>query len=214
LFQDSDIQIMRAADVSRRHTDGFFRRDFAYRRYEGNLAQNAARDNAGSARGVRTDEHALKNVPRFHRANEAQSQPGVSLTTDFCVERGLVDDPNHVSLRHGNRPAGDVTNNVRLDLIYDRPARHLTDSRTGDTAGMNLHLDAARMRPAYVAFSFAVRQKVVIVENKLHELDAEGCNLIKVLFSESRNQEKRAGVDLHARWPEVVVTALGDNRHR
>src|SRR5215475_14010100 len=78
LFQDSDIQIMRAADVARRHTDGFFRRDFADRRYEGNLAQNAARDNAGSARGVRTDEHALKHVLRLDRANEAQSQPVVS----------------------------------------------------------------------------------------------------------------------------------------
>src|SRR5262245_50434033 len=122
--------------------------------------------------------------------------------------------PQLLPYQHLNCTADDVTNNARLDLIYDRPARHFTDSRTGDTAGMNLHLDAARMRPADVAFSFAVRQKAVIVEDKLHELDTEGCNLIKVLFSESRNQEKRAGVDLHAGWQQVVVAALGDNRHR
>src|SRR5215813_13716327 len=100
---------------------------------------------------------------------------------------GLVDDPNHVFFRHRNRTAGDVTNNIRLDLIYDLPASHLTHSRTGDTAGMNLHFDAARMRPAHVTFSFAVRQKAVIVENKLHELDTEGCNFVKVFFSEPGN---------------------------
>src|SRR5262245_5933887 len=127
---------------------------------------------------------------------------------------GFVDDPNHVLFRHRNRTASDVTNNIRLDLIYDLPARHLTHSRTGDTAGVNLHFDAPCMRPADVAFSFAVWQETVIVENKLHELNTEGCNLIKVLFGESRNQEKRAGVDFHAGWPQVVVTALGDNRHR
>src|SRR5262245_51667549 len=127
---------------------------------------------------------------------------------------GFVDDPNHVLFRHRNRTASDVTDNIRLDLINDLPARHLTHSRTGDTAGVNLHFDAARMRPADVTFSLAVWQEVVIVENKLHELDTERCNLIKVLFSEPRNQEKRAGVNLHPGWPQVVVTAFGDNRHR
>src|SRR5215510_11194802 len=110
---------------------------------------------------------------------------------------GFIDDPNHVFFRHRNRTAGDVTNNIRLDLIYDLPARHLTHSRTRDTAGVNLHFDAPRMRPADVTFSLSVRQKAVIVENKLHELDSEGRNLVKVLFSEPRNQQKRASVDLH-----------------
>src|SRR5262245_57892766 len=205
---------MRTPDVSRRHTDGSFRRDFADSRYKGNLAQNPAWNNAGSARRVRTNEDTLKNILRFDRANEAQSQPVVAGATDLGVAMGFVNDPNHVLFRHRNRTAGDVTNNIRLDLIHDVPARHLTHSRAGDTAGMNLHFDAARVRPADVTFSLAVRQQAVIVEDKLYELDTEGCNLIKILFGESRNQEKRASVDLHAGWPQVVVTALGDNRHR
>src|SRR5262245_14954914 len=205
---------MRTPDVSRRHTDGSFRRDFADSRYKGNLAQNPAWNNAGSARRVRTNEDTLKNILRFDRANEAQSQPVVAGATDLGVAMGFVDDPNHVFLRHRNRTAGDVTNNIRLDLIDDLPARHLTHSRTGDTAGMNLHFDAPCMRPADVTFSLAVRQEAVIVENKFHELDTEGCNLVKVPFSEPWNQQKRAGVNLNPGWPQVVIAAFGDNRHR
>src|SRR5206468_8806333 len=70
------------------------------------------------------------------------------------------------------------------------------------------------MRPADVALSLAVWQQAIVVENKCYELDTERGNLSEILCGQSRNQQKRPGVDFDAGWPQVVVAALGDNSHR
>ena len=101
-----------------------------------------------------------------------------------------------------------------LILLHDFPARDLANARPRHAAGVNLHFDAARMRPDDITFSFAVRQQAVVVENKFYELDAERGNLIEILFGQSRNQQQRPGMDFDAGWPQVVVAALGDDRHR
>ena len=113
--------------------------------------------------------------------------------------------------RHRNRPAGNMADDVRLDRGDDLPPGYLADAGARHSAGMDLHFDAARVRPSHVALGFPVRQQAVVIKYKLDQLDPQRLDFVEVFFVETRNQQQSARMHFNAGRPQVVVTLLGND---
>ena len=153
------------------------------------------------------------DASRFDGADETQSQPVVTGTADLDEVIGLVGDADHLLLGHRNRPAGDVADDVRIDLPDDFPARQLAHAGARHAAGMNLYFDAPRTRPLHVALGFAIGQQAVVIENELDQPNAKCGDFVEVFLHESGNQKQCAGMDFDPGRPQVVVAALRNDRH-
>ena len=91
---------------------------------------------------------------RLYGPGKTQSQSIVSRSANFHEAVGFIGDADHFLFRHGNGPAGNMADNVWLKPRDDLPPGYLADAGARDTAGMNPHFHAARVRPSHVAAGF------------------------------------------------------------
>src|ERR1700754_3081289 len=99
-FEYADVEPVSESNVSRSHTNGLFRRNFADRRYKGDLAQYSAGDDACPSRRVCAYEHAMIDTPGRNGTDQTQSQAVVAGATDLDKIFSLVGDANHLRFRH------------------------------------------------------------------------------------------------------------------